>query len=759
MCVPQIWNDTVANLTLMALGSSAPEIMLSVIGIMSAEYFIDDLGPSTIVGSAAFNLMIICGMCMISIPPANAETGETGFRKIADMGVFTITGCFSVFAYIWMLVILVFITPDVVDVWEGVLTFLFFPIVVCLAYAADRNWFRSEKISPGGHIVAIQGHQFRAHEAANMMKQAGKSGDGGDPQEMASYLARMAMAQQKPSRAQLRINAMRQMTGGKRVLPGNVGKASDYLHKMPSLTELREKPEVNFASNEYSVLEGGGKITVTVVRLPPDGDFTVKYETVSGTAEAGKDFEAVAGVLEFKDGEEEKEINITVNDDDEVEDDETFKVKLSEPSKGVIGPYGETEVTIIDDDEPGEIGIKDKDCDVTVCEKEEKVRLIVSRINGSSGEIACKYETVAGTAVDDMDFWPTKGDLVFKNGEVNKQIDVKIKDTSAYEKSCAFTLKISDYKGPEKSKGFATHKTEVKVTIVHDEATKAMVEDVTNMMNMNLEKYDVGTSSWGQQFNDALFEIGCEDGEIPGTMDYIMHAVTVPFKVIYSVVPPTCYAGGWACFFGALFLVGITTIVIGDIAALFGCVWGLDKASTAITFVALGTSLPDTFASMAAAKGDDTADNAIGNVTGSNAVNVFLGLGLPWMMAAFKWSGGGATEEWYAQYGGPVDAGGNYIMKGGNADDIVEWIPGFDKSEPARLVGKQVFEATGVIGSAAFAAPGGALGFSVMVFCTCALCTFAIIVYRRFSVGAELGGPIGPAKVHCCMCLSLWFVC
>lgn len=54
----------------------------------------------------------------------------------------------------------------------------------------------------------------------------------------------------------------------------------------------------------------------------------------------------------------------------------------------------------------------------------------------------------------------------------------------------------------------------------------------------------------------------------------------------------------------------------------------------AITLVALGTSLPDTFASKAAAVGEKTADNAIGNVTGSNSVNVFLGLGLPWLIAA-----------------------------------------------------------------------------------------------------------------------------
>ena len=42
----------------------------------------------------------------------------------------------------------------------------------------------------------------------------------------------------------------------------------------------------------------------------------------------------------------------------------------------------------------------------------------------------------------------------------------------------------------------------------------------------------------------------------------------------------------------------------------------------------------DLFASKQAACTEKTADNSIGNVTGSNSVNVFLGLGLPWTIAA-----------------------------------------------------------------------------------------------------------------------------
>ena len=63
-----VWNGTVANLTLMALGSSAPEILLSCIEIVSRGFEAGELGPGTIVGSAAFNLLAISAVCIIGIP-------------------------------------------------------------------------------------------------------------------------------------------------------------------------------------------------------------------------------------------------------------------------------------------------------------------------------------------------------------------------------------------------------------------------------------------------------------------------------------------------------------------------------------------------------------------------------------------------------------------------------------------------------------------------------------------------------------------
>jgi solute carrier family 8 (sodium/calcium exchanger) len=95
-----------------------------------------------------------------------------------------------------------------------------------------------------------------------------------------------------------------------------------------------------------------------------------------------------------------------------------------------------------------------------------------------------------------------------------------------------------------------------------------------------------------------------EDGEIQDVegMDAFVHLICIGWKLFFAFVPPAHILGGWLCFVGSLAMIGIVTAVVGEFANLFGCVLGIKPAVTAITFVALGTSLPDTFASMAAAQ-------------------------------------------------------------------------------------------------------------------------------------------------------------
>jgi len=110
-----LWNGTVANLTLMALGSSAPEIVLAVLETvmnLAADKCPGQLGPATIVGSAAFNLLVISGVSIYAVSeendndPDRDDTLPKGIKKIYDMRVFSITATFSVFAYVWAFIVL-----------------------------------------------------------------------------------------------------------------------------------------------------------------------------------------------------------------------------------------------------------------------------------------------------------------------------------------------------------------------------------------------------------------------------------------------------------------------------------------------------------------------------------------------------------------------------------------------------------------------------------------------------------------------------
>jgi len=188
-------------------------------------------------------------------------------------------------------------------------------------------------------------------------------------------------------------------------------------------------------------------------------------------------------------------------------------------------------------------------------------------------------------------------------------------------------------------------------------------------------------------------------------------------------------------------MIGVLTAFVADIAGIFGCLLGLDDAITAITFVALGTSLPDTFASKSAAVGDETADNSVGNVTGSNAVNVYLGLGVPWVIATVVNTASGFSPM------GTCEDGGN---QGAAQRDLIDKELKQDQTatESSLLKDFQCRNADGTT-SGWFIKPGnsgdypmasGSLGFSVVIFCICALICIGTLYLRRAMIGNELGG-------------------
>jgi len=739
-----VWNDTVANLTLMALGSSAPEILLSLIELISKSFYSGNLGPSTIVGSAAFNLLCISAVCVSAIPAGQKRT-------IKDIGVFSVTATFSILAYLWLYFIVAGPSKDVVDISEGIITFLYFPLLVTIAYMADKGYFtlRSSQGELADSdkklrktITTVTKDELASLEMSVMQKQQNGQQRVHLTDEQLAKLIEFELIEPK-SRAVYRVGATRKMVGGRRISSSDLEKEAMKRNQIVPVTEVvqddverenrRKEITMAFNSHSYAVMENIGTLSIPVELSGVDKSgaamVTVEYKTRDGTAHANSDYEPVCGKLEFAPGEERKHISVTIIDDAAYEDDELFYIDLFNPSstdQGTVAVLGENKtatVAILDDDHPGTLSFELEA--ITVQEEREDIEqnIKVNRKGGCNGVISCRYHTESHTAIGGRDFEELDGTLTFENGQASANIIAVIKPLGRYESSECFRLVLTDPKGGARFDKLTDGGDDANictVTIVPNEKSKSRTDKIMGMLVGNWDKAQLGHANWKDQFQDAFFVNGGDDGgDSASVFDWVMHIVTVFWKVLFALIPPVDFCDGWLCFVSSLFMIGVVTGLIGDIAALLGCALDVPDAITAITFVALGTSLPDTFASKTAAEQDPYADASVGNVTGSNSVNVFLGLGMPWSIGAIYWRCVGYKDEWGKKY-----------------PDMKEKYPEGGK----------------------FVVKSGDLGFSVIVFSSCALCGIALLMIRRKIWKAELGGPVNVKYLTSVFFVCLWFI-
>ncbi|KYO43737.1 sodium/calcium exchanger 3 [Alligator mississippiensis] len=474
----RIWNETVSNLTLMALGSSAPEILLSVIEVCGHNFQAGELGPGTIVGSAAFNMFVVIAVCVYVIP-----NGES--RRIKHLRVFFVTASWSIFAYIWLYLILAVISPGIVQVWEALLTLVFFPVCVVFAWIADKRLFfykyvyKRYRADPrSGIIIGTEGDfpkdiemdgGFLAHDrvpdgaapASPALTATGPSQEEKDLDEsrkeviqilkdlkqkhpdkeleqlveMANYYA---LLHQQKSRAFYRIQATRMMTGAGNILKKHAAECS---RKTPVASEGPAEAEEDTASKIffepclYHCLENCGSVRLTVA-CQHGGEgahtFYVDYRTEDGSAKAGSDYEYSEGTLIFKPGETQKELSIGIIDDDIFEEDEHFFVRLlnlrvgdaegmfeseeaGHPAARLVAPLVAT-VTILDDDHAGIFTFQDRLLHVSECQGTVEVRVV--RGSGARGTVLVPYRTVEGSARGGgVDYEDACGELEFHDDE------------------------------------------------------------------------------------------------------------------------------------------------------------------------------------------------------------------------------------------------------------------------------------------------------------------------------------------------------
>ncbi|PAA49080.1 hypothetical protein BOX15_Mlig002459g3 [Macrostomum lignano] len=143
----------VAGATFMAAGSSAPELFTSIIGVFFAK---SDVGISTIVGSAVFNILFIVSLCGVFATQAIYLSWWPIFR---DCGYY----CLSVVALI------VVIQNGFVDWYESVIFVVMYALYIVIMYyneAIDRNISnRYPSLGTGASAAAAAGGARRLDES------------------------------------------------------------------------------------------------------------------------------------------------------------------------------------------------------------------------------------------------------------------------------------------------------------------------------------------------------------------------------------------------------------------------------------------------------------------------------------------------------------------------------------------------------------------------------------------------------------------
>ncbi|XP_048261839.1 sodium/calcium exchanger 3 isoform X2 [Bombus terrestris] len=483
--VVRVWNETVANLTLMALGSSAPEILLSIIEIWAKNFQAGELGPGTIVGSAAYNLFVIISLCVFVIP-----NGET--RKIKHLRVFFVTATWSIFAYVWLYVILAVSSPGVLEVWEGILTFSFFPATVLTAYVADRRLliykylhkgYRMNKRgvivqaeagdSDGGVELEIKPQQDNFHNMTDADTPEAKEFEQTRrdyintlrelrrkhptlPLEQLEVMAHEEVLGKGPkSRAFYRVQATRKMVGAGNLSKKISERAQSDLSEVKAELQRQEAESIDienvnamrifFEPGHYTVMENVGTFEVGVTRVGGDltKPCTVDYCTEDGSAEAGSDYISAKGTLTFDPGETRKTIKLSVIDDELFEEDEHFYIRLSNASQPamLVSPSLAT-VMILDDDHSGVFGFPERD--IELVESVGQFALRVVRYSGARGRVTIPYRTIEGTAKPTKQYMHTEGSLTFEDNQTEKLIQLSIIEEDSYEKDALFYVELGE---------------------------------------------------------------------------------------------------------------------------------------------------------------------------------------------------------------------------------------------------------------------------------------------------------------------------
>ena len=164
------------------------------------------------------------------------------------------------------------------------------------------------------------------------------------------------------------------------------------------------------SAGNAAAIEGGVLAFAFSLDGPAGSVVTVDYRTANETAFAGIDYTAASGTLTIDVGETAGSVEVQTLDDDNKELEERLSLHLSSAanaslvSNAVVG-------TILDNDVPPELAVEGG-----VSAEGEPAVFTVTLSGAVTSRVTVDFASVAGTALDGVDFLPVQGKLTFDAG-------------------------------------------------------------------------------------------------------------------------------------------------------------------------------------------------------------------------------------------------------------------------------------------------------------------------------------------------------
>ena len=195
--------------------------------------------------------------------------------------------------------------------------------------------------------------------------------------------------------------------------------------------------------DDVTVTEGdSGAATArfTVTRSHVGGAVEFDFATEDGSATAGDDYVARSDRVAFDAGSPVATVSVPVRDDPRDEPDETFRVRLSNPSNATIGD-GVAVGTIEDDDPEPSLSIDDASVtegDTGAATANFRVRLSTP----SEKSVTVDFATADGTANAPDDYSAETGQLTIPRGSPTAQIAIPIAGDRLDEPDETFSVQL-----------------------------------------------------------------------------------------------------------------------------------------------------------------------------------------------------------------------------------------------------------------------------------------------------------------------------